>query len=83
MKPLHELYRIEEGNLDARRQFICLEREDITTLARLRKWAEKAVPGIVRIIFRVSIEKNRPSVTSHSSLSRLQLVLDSTGCKCL
>jgi methyl-accepting chemotaxis protein len=51
MKPLHELYRIEEGNLGARRQFICLEREDVTTLARLRKWAEKAVPGIVSAFY--------------------------------
>jgi methyl-accepting chemotaxis protein len=47
MTKLHELYRIQEGNLEARREFIGLRGDDILTLGDLRGWATKVIPGIV------------------------------------
>lgn len=47
MSTLHELYRIDEANLANRRAFIQLRDEDIAVLGGLRKWSEKAIPGIV------------------------------------
>jgi methyl-accepting chemotaxis protein len=51
MTTLHELYRIEDANLAARRAFIGLDRADVKTLARLRPWAEKAIPAIVSAFY--------------------------------
>ncbi len=48
MTALHELYRIDERNLAARREFISLRAKDIRMLSGLRNWAEKAIPHIVR-----------------------------------
>ena len=47
MTTLHELYRIEDVNLRARQEFVGLGAAEIKALARLRRWARKAIPAIV------------------------------------
>jgi hypothetical protein len=51
MGTLHELYRIREDNLTARRQFIGMRSEDVSALRRLRGWSEKAIPKIVTAFY--------------------------------
>jgi methyl-accepting chemotaxis protein len=51
MTTLHELYRIEEANVAARREFVALDAADVTTLARLRPWSAKAIPAIVSAFY--------------------------------
>jgi methyl-accepting chemotaxis protein len=46
MGSLHETYRITDGNLALRRQFIGLTSKDVAVLGRLSSWADKAVDGI-------------------------------------
>ena len=51
MGSLHELYRIGEDNLTARRAFIGLRSRDIAALKRLKGWSEKAIPKIVTAFY--------------------------------
>lgn len=51
MDSLHELYRVGEDNLCARRVFIGLGGKDVAALRRLHGWAKKAVPEIVSAFY--------------------------------
>ncbi len=48
MASLSSTYRISEGNLRIRREFIRLTNKDVQTLKRLAGWARRIAPGLAR-----------------------------------